>query len=290
MRGDAVTDLRLGSEIDLLLAEYEPFLRKRFEAEDVSQRPLPPVEVEINGMIERRSVREIHNKFLAPLLPPSHMTQQPYPAGPGPIGRNVSHPPFAGSLPFQHPFQQSNNRRHSTDGFHRPQFPQPNFNNRPAMGRGGGGGGRGEGREFHPPAQHGTKRSYDDLAEDDDRRRDSSGAAHLDNSTAPVTPVQPHQPPVQPASAPARQYVEPKSGDNNDRKMFSYFDVDAPKVPFFVSCCIYVLISMCKYVLLYVCTTVCMYVRRMKYRMLVLSIHSLVKVSLRTEVYHIIYR
>ena len=202
----------------------------------------------MNGMIERRSVREVHNKFLAPLLPPVHITQ-PYGAGPG--GRSVTHPPLAGSPPFQQPFHppSHNNRRHSADGFHRSQFPQPNFNNRPSMGRGGG---RGEGREFHPPAQHGTKRSYDDVAEDDDRRRDSSGgavAAHLDNSNAPVTPVQPHQPPVQPFSAPARQYVEPKSGDNNDRKMFSYFDVDAPKVRFLVGC-------LCMYGM-YVCT--CMY-------------------------------
>ena len=212
----------------MLLPEYEPFLRKRFEAEDLSQRPLPPVDVEMNGMIERRSVREIHNKFIAPLLPPPMQQMMP-PFPPGPMGRNVSHPPpFVASPPFQHPFHPPahHNRRHSADGLQRPQFPQPNFHNRPFMGRGGG----------RAPPQHGTKRSFDDVAEDDDRRKDSSSAmsmsAQLDgNPIAPVTPVQqPHLPPMQPASAPARQYVEPKSGDNNDRKMFSYFDVDAPKV------------------------------------------------------------
>lgn len=47
-----------------LLRAAEPYLRRRFEAEPIKSRPLPPVEVDYNGHTELRSVRFIAGKNL----------------------------------------------------------------------------------------------------------------------------------------------------------------------------------------------------------------------------------
>ena len=44
---------------DVFLVEAEPFMRKRYEAEDISYRPLPPVEIEVGDDEE-----EDENPFL----------------------------------------------------------------------------------------------------------------------------------------------------------------------------------------------------------------------------------
>lgn len=60
---------------DVFLNEAEPFMRARYEAEDISYRPLPPVEVEAHGSIELKSVKEIRDKYLAP--PPLPLVHPP---------------------------------------------------------------------------------------------------------------------------------------------------------------------------------------------------------------------
>jgi hypothetical protein len=45
--------------MDELLADAEPFMRKRYQEEDVTERPLPPIEVESSGRYELRSVRQV---------------------------------------------------------------------------------------------------------------------------------------------------------------------------------------------------------------------------------------
>lgn len=54
---------------DVFLVEAEPYMRKRYETEDISFRPLPPVEVEVQGTIELKSVKEIRDKYLLPQPP-----------------------------------------------------------------------------------------------------------------------------------------------------------------------------------------------------------------------------
>jgi hypothetical protein len=49
---------------DLLLKDAEPFMRRRFEAEPMGARPLPPVEVEAHGRTELKSVKAILDKFM----------------------------------------------------------------------------------------------------------------------------------------------------------------------------------------------------------------------------------
>ena len=47
---------------DLLLKDADPFMRSRYESEDIQARPLPPIECEAPGGIDRRSVGEILDK------------------------------------------------------------------------------------------------------------------------------------------------------------------------------------------------------------------------------------
>ena len=47
---------------DLLLKDAEPYMRTRYESEDIQARPLPPIECEAPGGIDRRSVVEILDK------------------------------------------------------------------------------------------------------------------------------------------------------------------------------------------------------------------------------------
>jgi hypothetical protein len=46
-----------------LLIDAEPFMRRRFDEEDLTQRPLPPVEIEVNNRLEFKSVREVMEIF-----------------------------------------------------------------------------------------------------------------------------------------------------------------------------------------------------------------------------------
>lgn len=49
---------------DQLLLDAESFMRKRYEAEPMGTRPLPPVEVETHGRTELKSVKAILDKYV----------------------------------------------------------------------------------------------------------------------------------------------------------------------------------------------------------------------------------
>ena len=53
-----------------LAADAEPFMRSRYEAEDISARHLPFVEVEVQGRTELRSLKELIDKYAPPPPPP----------------------------------------------------------------------------------------------------------------------------------------------------------------------------------------------------------------------------
>jgi hypothetical protein len=65
-----------------LLQDAMPFMRRRYEAEPMGARPLPPVEVEAHGRTELKSVKTILDKYMpqAPAAPaaPRDQAQQPY--------------------------------------------------------------------------------------------------------------------------------------------------------------------------------------------------------------------
>ena len=83
--------------MDALLVDAEPFMRHRYEAEDLSSRPLPPVEVESNVGIELRSVKDIIDKYMRPMPP----VPPPLPFGPPP-GYPMQPPPPSGPPPRFH--------------------------------------------------------------------------------------------------------------------------------------------------------------------------------------------
>jgi hypothetical protein len=110
---------------DILLNIAEPFMRKRYEAEDITARPLPPVEVEgYNGNVELRSVKEIMEKYIKPILPPPPLLPVvPYP-GVGMSGYGGPPPLPFGPPPTNYPYTNDNysnsggngNRRFSHGG------------------------------------------------------------------------------------------------------------------------------------------------------------------------------
>jgi len=272
---------------DLLLVEDEPFMRKRFEQEDLSQRPLPPVEVEVHGSLELRSVRELRDKFLPPPLPPLPAAMTPVAAtlsvsGGSDSGVNVISPPpmadrghinpphggWGGPPPYNNGggggnynnnnynnngggmgpsphHHRGGNRRHSTGGdynhgggggnFPRPHHPQyqqhhhGDYNN------------RGNFNNNFP--SHGHKRGFEEagfsggpavkgelpLSSPTSGSVSGVGAVPAGISPPPSTPDQPRPISGAPFTAPVRHYIEPKSADNNQRKLFCYVDVDAPK-------------------------------------------------------------
>lgn len=53
-----------------LAVDAEPFMRSRYDAEDISARHLPFVEVEVQGRTELRSLKEIVDKYAPPPPPP----------------------------------------------------------------------------------------------------------------------------------------------------------------------------------------------------------------------------
>lgn len=57
---------------EVLLKDAEPFMKKRFDAEPMGARPLPPVEVETHGHTELKSVKEILDKYLAAVAAGGH--------------------------------------------------------------------------------------------------------------------------------------------------------------------------------------------------------------------------
>lgn len=57
---------------DVLLKDAEPFMKKRFDAEPMGARPLPPVEVETHGHTELKSVKEILDKYMAAVAAGGH--------------------------------------------------------------------------------------------------------------------------------------------------------------------------------------------------------------------------
>jgi hypothetical protein len=65
-----------------LLQDAMPYMRRRYEAEPMGARPLPPVEVEAHGRTELKSVKTILDKYMpqAPAAPaaPRDQAQQPY--------------------------------------------------------------------------------------------------------------------------------------------------------------------------------------------------------------------
>lgn len=65
---------------DQMLLDAEPFMRRRFEAEDMMHRPLPPVEIECGGRIDLKSVKDILERYSnrgAMNLPPGVMSIPP---------------------------------------------------------------------------------------------------------------------------------------------------------------------------------------------------------------------
>jgi hypothetical protein len=59
---------------DIFLRNAEPYMRIRYENDDIIRRPLPPVEIEALGGIEKCSVREILDKHTPKILLPPVLT------------------------------------------------------------------------------------------------------------------------------------------------------------------------------------------------------------------------
>jgi hypothetical protein len=121
---------------EILLNIAEPFMRKRYEAEDITARPLPPVEVEgYNGQVDLRSVKEIMEKYMKPILPPPPMPV-PFPGvsmggygGPPPLP--FGPPPT--NYPYNDNYNNGGNRRWSSgnyDNNNRGQYRNNNGNKR----------------------------------------------------------------------------------------------------------------------------------------------------------------
>lgn len=186
-----------GCADDILLVDAEPFLRRRFEEEDVSQRPLPPVEVEVAGRIELKSVREILDKYA--------------PASATPVAQNAGSGHRGSSHAYSHQqnhggrFRDNNNRRNS----------------------------RGDGRDYNPRHHgqdggrrdsgggHNNKRSRDDR---DGNQNHAGGGNH--NTSFQITRE------VSTGSTGGNAAAAAGSGLNPlaHRSMPRYHDVDAPKV------------------------------------------------------------
>lgn len=165
---------------DILVKDAEVFMKKRFVSEDIRARPLPPLEVEVQGGVELKSVVEILDKYLvvAPPLPPLVPPGADFMLGANPSFMN----PMAPMGMNPEPMFLGDNGRFSNDN-----------------------------RDFN----RGNRRGRDDR----DRRNSNNSAGGNTNSGGGWNSRE---------SFP--KYVGPKSEDNNQRKLSSYLDVDAPKV------------------------------------------------------------
>lgn len=107
---------------EALLQDAEPFMRRRYEQEDMSARPLPPVEVESFHGIELRSVKDIVEKYmksLFPLPPPPSLIAPPPPGfvGSGPMPPMIPPPLPAGPPPSR--YNREDSYRGGGDSYHR---------------------------------------------------------------------------------------------------------------------------------------------------------------------------
>lgn len=216
---------------DILVQDAEPFMRKRFEAEDMSARPLPPVEIESHGRLELKSVKEILDKYTPPPPPPLPLLPPPTAA---------ITPKFSGGGGGRRDYNTSTNgyrdQHHSRDNNYnnRDRDNSSNFkektntdqyrdgssnNNTDNSNRRWSNGDASNNYRIscdNDNNNRGMENSggYRKRGQDDRDRRSSTGSSNLTHSSPPLQ----------------RQYVEPRSEDNFARKISSYLDVDAPKV------------------------------------------------------------
>lgn len=96
-----------------MIAEAEPYMKKRYNAEDITFRPLPQIQCESSNGFEYKSVKEIIEKYQAAVA----QTVQVYPGFVAPIPQIVPFPPVAGFQPPPPPPPSkpahNHNRRHS---------------------------------------------------------------------------------------------------------------------------------------------------------------------------------
>jgi hypothetical protein len=196
---------------DRLLHDAEPFMRARFVAEDVRARPLPPMEMEIPGGVELKSILEILDKYAPPRYP-GMSVDAPFgdmdrggaggpPRGRGPMGAHGmgmgmgGRGPMGGRVPF------GRERRDRDIGGRDVGRDRNRGLGVDPHGRRSGGEGRGRGRD------------------DRDRdRRHSAGPGSGSGSTFDRSA--------------AKEYQQPTGEENSNRQISSYMDIDAPKVSY----------------------------------------------------------
>lgn len=183
-----------GFGIAEIVKDAELFMRKRFEAEAIDARPLPPIELEAGNGVELKSVRAILDKYSSAVMP----MMAPPTLGPPP--------------PPKFSFHQNNNfnnqRRQSFGGDDRRYDRQDNY-------RYSGGGDR----EFRDRESFsGRKRKSDDFREGSTKDRRISVDSALPTSST-----------KQRFSEGGRN-ADNRTPGAGERKMVTYIDVDAPKV------------------------------------------------------------
>jgi hypothetical protein len=186
-----------------LLMDAEPFMRRRFDEEDLTQRPLPPVEIDINNRLERKSVREVMDIFQKSKVAAvgsggsggnfyRDLHQRPH------FDRHNNHRSSGGG---QGGFHHSGNRGRDNDRFQHNRFQHGNYRDRDSFG--GGNVSRG----------YSNKRNRDSF-------EDASASVGGSSAGADAVPEEGFKPAAPIAANPvpaARRYM----------------DVDAPKVTLF---------------------------------------------------------
>lgn len=198
---------------EVMLRNAEPYMRSRYEAEDIANRPLPPIEVEVPGGLEKRSIRDILTKYAPPaLMPPGPMLLPPAPSFGVPFQSRDSHRERDNFRDNRHDNRGVDNRHdiRGVDNRHGGNDNRRRFsaNERPA------------------PPLRGSVRGRDDR----DMRRHTLPAGGLpDSSNIPIPVTDSVSPNANtggdtPITGPGAGTGMPK------RKFSTYMDVDAPKV------------------------------------------------------------
>mmetsp|Transcript_22792 Transcript_22792/g.33284 ORF Transcript_22792/g.33284 Transcript_22792/m.33284 type:complete len:1021 (-) Transcript_22792:386-3448(-) len=201
--------------LERLVRVAEQYMSARFNAEDLVNRPLPPIDVETSAGLELHSVKDVYEDAQSRLVgaggPVQHIVHVlPSVPGGGAISMGAPHMPLPGG-----------------------QVPPPPQYHQMGGGRRSGGRGRGRGRGFDYgfddrerdrrrfSGDFPRERRYSDVSEEG-----SSGGRGIERR-----PPQRHsfgdggrgQVP-----RPSVEYQPPKPEDNNSRRLHSYLDVDAP--------------------------------------------------------------
>lgn len=193
--------------VDFALEDFafnaEPYMRNKYESEDLKSRPLPPVEIESHGRKEFKSVKEILDKY-APQSPP--------------LPTSIPHASSVTTHGFKqqqhhHQQQQHQQSKHNFQG-NRDHKDRKTSNDRRFSGGSTGSNSGGGGRR-----NDNSMRGHDER----DRRATIGGSLSTNYSGNKPT-----------SSSNSSSNIIP-APDSYPRKITSYIDVDAPKVIFIIN-------------------------------------------------------